>query len=611
MKNRITLLLCATLSGVQFFFAQVENNWQQRADYKMEIDMNVENYRYKGRQTLTYTNNSPEALYKVYYHLYFNAFQPGSQMDMRLQHIMDPDRRMVNEKGNSRIAALEPEGIGFIKVKQLKQNGTPLQFFVQGTILEVTLDTPIAPKEQAVFEMKFLGQVPLQIRRSGRNNKEGVALSMAQWYPKMAAYDDEGWHTDPYIAREFYGVWGDFDVKIRINKNYVVAATGYLQNPKEVGHGYATQGYTLPKLEFIKRKNTWHFKAPNVHDFTWAADKDFAHDILQTPKTTLHFFYKKTMQEKYLKAWKALQPKTAELLQYYSTHIGQYPYKQYSVIQGGDGGMEYAMCTLVTGERSLRSLFGVTAHEMAHTWFQFLLASNESKHAWMDEGFTSYISDLSEDFILGENATNPHKGAYRNYRYIVKQEDMEEPMETHSDHFDTNSAYGIASYSKGCIFLSQLEYIIGKENVAKTLKAYFKKFAFKHPKPNDIKRVAEKVSGIHLEWYLNWWARTTYTIDYTINVQNKNQVVLKRLGRMAMPLEVAVTYQDGSKELFYIPLDLMRGEKNIKATRLKDSTWGNPVYTFRTQKTIAKAEIDPSKKMADVNLENNIFIAKE
>ena len=319
-----------------------------------------------------YTNNSPEELTHVYYHLYFNAFQPNSQMDIRSRSIKDPDRRVTD-----RISKLTPEEIGYIKVGSLKQNGKNVSFNVVGTILEVTLNNPIKPGSSATFEMVYDAQVPKQIRRSGRNNAEGVALSMAQWYPKLAEYDFEGWHTPPYIAREFHGVWGNFDVKITIDKNYVVGGSGYLQNPQEIGHGYQDKSIALkvPSTE----KLTWHFKAPNVHDFMWAADPEFIHDIVKMENgIDLHFLYKSTLEENYLKNWKNLQEPTAKLMDYFSKHIGQYPYKQYSVIQGGDGGMEYAMATLITGKRKFGSLFGVTAHEMAHTWFQFLLATNEN-----------------------------------------------------------------------------------------------------------------------------------------------------------------------------------------------------------------------------------------
>lgn len=575
-----------------------QNYWQQHVDYTMDIEVDVKKYRYKGAQKLVYTNNSPDDLTHVYYHLYFNAFQPNSQMDIRSRNILDPDKRVAD-----RISKLTPEEIGFIKVRSLTQNDKNVSFKVVGTILEVTLNTPIKAGSSATFEMVYDAQVPKQIRRSGRNNKEGIALSMAQWYPKLAEYDFQGWHTPPYIAREFHGVWGDFDVKITIDKNYLVGGTGYLQNPQEIGHGY--QDKSIPLNVPSTEKLTWHFKAPNVHDFMWAADPEYTHDILTTENgIDLHFLYKSNLEEKYLKNWKELQEPTVKLMDYFSKHIGQYPYKQYSVIQGGDGGMEYAMATLITGKRKFGSLFGVTAHEMAHTWFQFLLATNESLHPWMDEGFTTYISNKAENEILKEGRNNPHKSSYLSYKTIVER-GYEESLSTHSDRYHTNWAYSTASYSKGNLFLSQLEYIIGKENTEKGLLKYYKDFSFKHPTPNDIKRVMEKVSGIHLGWYLNEWTQTTHTIDYSVKSIEAKTIILERIGQMPMPIDVEVTYLDGSSESFNIPLEMMRANKPTVATILKDWGWANPTYTFKTAKAVKSVAIDKSKLMADINEGNN------
>ncbi len=593
--------------------AQIKSNtnyWQQEVDYKMDIDMNVKTYQYKGKQKLAYTNNSPDELDKVFYHLYFNAFQPNSQMDARLHTIEDPDDRMIDKtKGESRIAKLSSSEIGYIKVNQLKQNGVKVQFQTVGTILEVHLNKPIKSGETVTFDMDFDGQVPLQIRRSGRNSKEGVALSMTQWYPKMAEYDFEGWHTPPYIAREFHGVWGNFDVTLHIDKKYVVGGTGKLQNPQEVGHGYEDKSKSLKKPS--GKKLTWKFKGENIHDFTWAADPEYIHDIFKMKNgIDLHFLYKKTLDAKYLESWKKLQPKTADLMNYFSEKIGQYPYKQYSVIQGGDGGMEYAQCTLITGKRSWNSLFGVTAHELAHTWFQFLLATNESKHPWMDEGFTTYISNKAANELLNQNVENPHARSYKGYSFVAKS-GSEEPLTTHADRYDTNRGYGIGSYSKGNVFLSQLEYIIGEENVTKTLKKYFEDFSFKHPTPNDIKRSAEKVSGIHLDWYLNEWTQTTHTIDYGVKLVKDKEVTLQRIGAMPMPIDVEVTYVDGSKEAFNIPLEIMRGNKKTSATVLKDWGWAYPTYTFKVSKPVKSVQIDKSGLMADINPLNNTFNTAE
>jgi len=558
--------------------------WQQHADYTMDIDMDVNTFQYKGKQRLVYTNNSPDVLNRVYYHLYFNAFQPGSEMDVRSRTIADPDPRV-----GSRISELKPSEIGFIKVNSLKQNGTALQHETVGTVLEVDLDKPIQPGERVTFTMDFDAQVPVQVRRSGRNNKEGVALSMTQWYPKLAEYDDEGWHADPYISREFHGVWGNFEVNLTIDKNYVVGGTGYLKGEPTVNGS----------------KKTMRFVAPNVHDFTWAADPDYIHDVYQIPNgPTLNFYYKNSLSEEHKTNWKTLQEDTAKLMTFFSENIGDYPYDQYSVIQGGDGGMEYAMCTLITGKRSYGSLLGVTAHELAHSWFQFLLATNETKHEWIDEGFTTYISTLAENSLKKAPKKNPLSRAYNSY-IAVANSGFEQPLTTHADRYALNGVYGAAAYSKGAVFLAQLGYIIGEDNLKKTLKKYFSDFAFKHPKPMDIIRTAEKLTNLELDWYFIDFAQTTNTIDYSVKTIEDTTITLERIGLMPMPIDLQVTYTDGSSEDFYIPLQMMRGEKPSSATQLNDWAWAYPTYTFNTSKAIKSVVIDPKEGMADVDRANN------
>jgi hypothetical protein len=578
--------------------------WQQKADYKIAIDLDVETHQYKGVQELTYTNNSPDTLYRVFYHLYFNAFQPGSEMDIRSRNIEDSDKRV-----GDRISKLLPSEIGFIKPQRLTQDGVLLSFEIAGTILEVDLNTPILPNKSTVFTMDWDAQIPIQVRRSGRNNAEGIAYSMTQWFPKIAEYDFEGWHAVPYIAREFHSVWGDYEVRIKLDENYIIGGTGYLQNSDKKGLGEKTKGST----------RTWHFKAPNVHDFAWAADKNFIHDTYKGPNGVILNFYYKNDPE-IIENWKNLQEKTAQLLSYFNKHIGDYPYKQYSVIQGGDGGMEYAMCTLITGKRKLESLIGVTAHELAHTWFQFLLATNESKHEWMDEGFTSYISNLAMNEIMKEGKDNPNSNSYRGYSYIATS-GKEQPQSTQADRYTTNTGYSIAAYSKGAVFLSQLEYVIGKDNLNKTLLRYYKEWAFKHPTPNDFIRVAEKVSGAELDWYLTDWTQTTNTIDYGIknivSEKEKTTITIERIGLMPMPIDIKVTYEDGKMDNFYIPLQMMRTNKpnpriGESWTVLPDWAWAYPNYSFvlKKDKRIKSIVIDDSGLMADINLENNTYNLK-
>ncbi|MFL2626434.1 MAG: M1 family metallopeptidase [Flavobacteriaceae bacterium] len=605
MKSRwflffnIAVVFCGLEIGAQRSGAS--NYWQQHVDYKIEVDVNVETAQYEGKQRVVYTNNSPDRLVRVFFHLYFNAFQPGSEMDVHSRNIADPDSRVMG-----RIEKLEKKDQGYLSVYSIKQDGVEINSHVAGTVLEVDLNKPIRPGESTVFDMAFLGQAPLIIRRAGKQNKEGVALSMAQWYPKLAEYDHEGWHASPYIGREFHGVWGDFDVKLTIDKNFVVGGTGYLQNPEavEMSSNKSTS------------KNTWHFIAPNVHDFTWAADPDYIHDILEMeggPK--LHFYYKNTLSEKQLENWKKLQPVTAKLMLFFNENIGTYPYDQYSVIQGGDGGMEYGMCTLITANRSFESLVGVTAHELAHSWFQFVLATNESKHEWMDEGFTEYYCTQAEASIMGVDEEGVFKSAYNRYRKLALS-GLEQPQTTHADRFKFNASYGVSAYTKGSIFLRQLKHIIGAIAFDKAMKNYFSLWSFKHPTPNDFIRCAEKSSGAELDWYLTDWTMTTNTIDYAVDSVTEAgdmvKVNLKRIGLMPIPIEVKVLYEGGAEENFYIPLQMMRAEKPLtkEITLLKDWAWARPIYdfTFIKKGEIKSITLDPDHKIADVNLNNNSYI---
>ncbi|WP_291098045.1 MULTISPECIES: M1 family metallopeptidase [unclassified Flavobacterium] len=623
--KKILLLSFFSLSFGNLF-AQSTTYWQQHAAYKMDVIMDVKNYQYKGKQELVYTNNSPDTLKRVFYHLYPNAFQPGSEMDARIQSIKDPDARMVNkikvdgkEIKESRIKTLKPNEIGYLKITNFKQDGVIATAKTVGTVLEVTLAKPILPNSKTTFTLDFDGQVPVQIRRSGRNNVEGVELSMSQWYPKMAEFDFEGWHADPYIAREFHGVWGDFDVKITIDKDYVLGGSGYLQNPNEIGHGYQNTGITVVYPKNTKTL-TWHFMAPMVHDFVWAADKNYMHDIVKGPNNVdLHFLYKNNPSV--IENWKKLEPLMANVMDFYNNKIGNYPYKQYSFIQGGDGGMEYAMCTLILGDGTLEGIFGTATHELGHSWFQHVLASNESEHPWMDEGFTSYIEDLALNEFADKKMENPFESAYKSY-YKLVESGKEQPQTTHGDRYDENRPYSISSYVKGSIFLSQLGYVIGQDKLAETIKRYYRDFKFKHPTPNDIKRTAERVSGANLDWYLTDWTETTNTIDYGIKEVKDNAdktiVTLERIGRMPMPIDLTVEYVDGTMESFYIPLRMMSFEKGnpnltVKRTVLSDWAWAYPTFEFSISKAksaVKKITIDPSGLMADVKRENNVYEVK-
>jgi hypothetical protein len=602
--RQASLILIALMGMV----AGAQGYWQQRANYVMDVKMDHTTHKYTGKQLLTYTNNSPEALTHVFYHLYFNAFQPGSAMDVRSRWIDDPDPRV-----GGRIAELAPNEQGYMRVKSLKYDGRVLTYSENETILEVALDKPIPPGGKAVFEMEFEGQVPLQIRRSGRTNAEGIDYSMSQWYPKLCEYDARGWHPNPYIGREFHGVWGDFEVNITIDKKYSMGATGILQNPEEIGKGYESPGMKMKKVDGPNL--IWRWKAQNVHDFVWGADPDYVHETAQVPDgPILHFLYQN--DPAYAENWKQLRDKTVKAFQFLSNRFGKYPYPQYSVIQGGDGGMEYPMATLITGNRKLPSLVGVTVHEAVHSWYQGILATNESLYSWMDEGFTSYASSECMDYLFtGGGMPGDHSNAYEGYLEIVR-DGKEEALDTHADHFNTNRAFGVASYNKGEVYLAQLEYVIGRDAFDRGMLKYFDTWKFKHPTDEDFLRVMETESGMVLDWYNEYFVHTTKTIDYAVTQVvgggGKTGIALTRKGEMPMPVEMELTLRDGNKVLYYVPLDLMRGEKpkgNYTGTRevLTDWKWVDVDYTVIVNypiEQIASITIDPERKVADTDRSN-------
>jgi aminopeptidase N len=311
--------------------------------------------------------------------------------------------------------------------------------------------------------------------------------------------------------------------------------------------------------------------------------------------------------------------------------FGKYPYKQYSFVHGGDGGMEYPMGTLISGPS-----LGTAFHEWMHSWYQGMLGTNESMYAWMDEGFASYAAALIEgyyyDFEFRKHPENKglqqgldrlmkqlpafHGSAYEGYFALVKS-GLEEPLSTHADHFNTNFAYSLGSYSKGEVFLEQLGYIIGAANRDKVLHEYYRLWRFKHPNSSDFIRVAEKVSGMQLDWYKEYWINTSKTIDYAIDSlweeAGKTKIRLKMLGKMPMPVDVVLQYQDGTKELICIPQYLSFGAKPAEDSSMPRTIeepwkWTSPTYSFYVNRRLTDLkiiEIDPSQRMADINRKNN------
>lgn len=611
--NKLGAVIIFTLI-VSFTKAQPDR-WQQRIKYQITVDVNVSTNCFAGVEKIDYWNNSPDTLNRLFFHTYWNAFQPNSMMDVRSRElgqiqiatgrnntpIYDWDSRVKD-----RIQHLKPEEIGYDTVQSVKINGVNEKLVWHETILEVKLDKPILPHSKTNLDLTFSCQVPLQVRRSGRDNAEGIRYSMSQWYPKMVEYDYQGWNANPYIAREFYGVWGDYDVNITIDKTYMVAASGTLQNANEIGFGYEQAG--IPVRQPAGNTLTWKFSGQTIHDFVWAADPTFTMQKRQVKNGPLLYVVYKKVDSVEAK-WKQLADTMQFVYPFIAKTFGSYPYKNYTFIQGGDGGMEYPMATLIKN-----ASIGTGIHEWMHSWYQGMMGSNESLYPWMDEGFASY-AEARVTAWLHRDTGFAYNGAYRGYFNLAKS-GKEEPMSTHSDHYNTNFAYSAAAYSKGATFMAQLGYIVGDSVLDKILLQYYNDWRFKHPNPNDFIRVAEKVSGIELQWYKEYWVYTTKTIDYAVGdintVDNKTFVTLKRVGYMPMPLDVLVTFKDGTREMHYVPMNLMYGlkprENYLNRIVHEDWKWTDTEYHLQISHGIGdikEIEIDPSKRLADINRINN------
>ncbi len=642
MKKKLFLFVIASIVFANFSNAQADR-WQQHIDYKIKAALDVTNNIVKGTEDLVYTNNSPDTLRKVYFHMYWNAFQPNSSMDIRSRELgknllnfrrgaitasnatmlgqeasQDWDRRV-----RDRIQKLSPTEIGYQRISQILINGKAQKLIEHETILEVQLTQAIVPKTSIKMNMQFEAQVPVQIRRSGRDNAEGVRYSMSQWYPKMVEYDYQGWNANAYIAREFYGVWGNYDVTLSLDKSYMVAATGVLQNPNAVADKFGNL--------------SWNFKGNNIHDFMWAADNHYKHLSKEVRKGLTFHVYFKEKNASSDSAWANVLWAAEKALPFMEKKFGAYPYPVYSFVQGGDGGMEYGMGTLLKGPG-----LGTVFHEWMHSWYQHILGTNESLFPWMDEGFTSYAEDdisywYNNNYALVSPYINEKEkarlkveienaktqlpaiqfGNYAGYLTLAKS-GIEEPMSTHSDHYNYNYSYSSAAYSKGATFLGLLGYIVSDSLRDIVLTNYYSTWKFKHPNANDFTRVAEKTSGLQLQWLKEYWVNSTKTIDYGLNnievsANNANAIIsIQRNGKFPMPIEVLITYKDGTSELHYIPLDLMLGTKPAEGTIKRiihtEWQWVAPSYTFETSKPLSalkSIEIDPSQRMPDINRSNN------
>lgn len=615
------LLLFAVLSN-SILFAQ--DYWQQEVNYKIEVRLDDVNNFLHGNETFEYINNSPEALDKIYIHLWANAYKDGESALAKQQY----------NNGNDQLKYGSDSIKGFIDSLDFKVNGVKTNWYFEefnDDIAIIELSTPLNSGESLMINTPFRVKIPNgSISRLGH---VGESFQITQWYPKPAVYDKDGWHQMPYLNQgEFYSEFGSFDVSITLPKNYVVGSTGDLQTQSEIDFlnekaaltELAIQsGYNYVSFEDEKKENgfpassseykTIRYTQKNVHDFAWFADKRYT--VLKGEVKLPHSGRTVTTWAMYTPRESKLWVKSLEYLHdaiyYYSLWNGDYPYNNVTAVDGtisAGGGMEYPNVTVIGGSGNDYQLEVVIVHEVGHNWFYGQLGTNERVHGWMDEGMntlnevrymqTKYpknkaLSDMMFNGVMHFNDLSHHDMADLSYRMFTAL-GMDQPIETHSACF-TSANYGAVMYMKTGLVFFYLKAYLGEELFDKSMQAYYEEWEFKHPQPEDMQRSLEKASGKNLSWLFKDLIQTTNQIDYKIKrvkeTENGYLVKVKTKGNVDGPIIVNGMYQDsivtttiiepGNKineiEINGVQIDEVRIDKNkdIPELNRQNNTWAD------------------------------------
>lgn len=585
--------------------------WQNSADYNLEATLDDKTHTVSGNITIHYTNNSPETLDFIWLYLEQNRFTENSRGTLT-----------TPVQGNRYSGDVEG-GFELKNISAKTKTGTSSKHIITDTRMQLWLDKPLEAKGGKVeIKMDFKFKVPVEgMDRMGRLEvKDGTIYAIAQWYPRVAVFDDVvGWNTDPYLgAGEFYCEYGNYDVKITAPANQTVVCSGVLQNPKDVftkeQQTRWAQAEKSDKTVYIIKPEevgkpvasvksdgmlTWHFKMENTRDVAWAASKAFIWDAarmnLGDGKTGLaQSVYPKESDGK--NAWSRSTEFTKASVEFYSKTYFTYPYHNAINVAASVGGMEYPGVSFCHYQSKGEDLWGVTDHEFGHNWFPMIVGSNERRYPWMDEGFNTFINHYStEAFNNGEFPTttdNPKNIV----RYLMYEN--RESIDTYPDVANTmNLAY--TAYYKPAVGLYLLrEYILGGERFDNAFKSYIHTWAYKHPQPNDFFNHMENVAGEDLSWFWKGWFYgngnidlgisevKSYSGDYLITVENDGQI--------PMPVQLQVIYDDNSKEEISLPVEIWQ----------RGNSW---THLLKTTKQVQRVVLDPNKMLPDVNVLNDTW----
>lgn len=585
--------------------------WQNSADYHLSVSLNESKKEITGTAEIKYTNNSPDKLSFLWLQLDQNLFAKDSRGNA------------VVPLSGSRNGAHGETFDGGYTIKSVKLDGKEVKYTITDTRMQVDLPVELKARggvAKIAIEYSFISPEYGSDRMGVQDTKNGKIFTMAQWYPRMCVYDDVmGWNTLPYVgASEFYLEYGDITANITVPANHYVVASGELLNENEVYSKEETNRWNQarnsdktvmirPESEIGKNKSsgtkTWKFKITQARDFAWASSASF---ILDAARINLPNGKKSLAISAYPvestgeKAWGRSTEYTKAAIEHYSNKWYGYTYPAATNVAGNEGGMEYPGIVFCHMDSKGEDLWGVTDHEFGHNWFPMIVGSNERLFAWMDEGFNTFINEIStEAFNKGEYYRKKHLGQAGNFF----MNDNLEPVMVGPDNMKERSIAALAYYKPGAGLSILRESILGPEKFDKAFRTYIDRWVFKHPTPWDFFHTMENVSGEELTWFWRGWFFNKWKIDQAVksakyidgDFKKGVQITVENIGQLPMPTTVQLKFKDGTSKNVRIPIEVWK----------RNTEW---TFKVDSDKEIKEVQIDPDSQIPDTNLNNNSLV---
>lgn len=587
--------------------------WQQRADYTIRATLDTAAGRITAIEQVRYTNHSPDTLRFVWMQLDQNLFRPGSVGSLLVtaesrfggagfaggfdltsltqSSPPAPPAPPVVPRGRRRSPA------NVVAPPSLPVPATPLQYRVDDTMMYVELAQPLAPGTRTVFDLAYHFTVPEH--GADRMGRDGSLYEIAQWYPRMAVYDDvHGWNTDQYLGQgEFYLEYGDIDYEVTLPAGYIVAGSGTLLNPEQVltpaqrarlaaavksdstiaivTPDEVASGAARPKQDGTL---TWRFRAERVRDVAWAASPEYQWDASGWDGILAQAYYRPSARD----IWQDAARMSRYSILEYSTKWFRYPYPQISAVEGPVSGMEYPMVAMEARSDDGPDLYNVITHEIGHMWYPMMVGSDERRYAWMDEGFNTFINTFSEEDYWQRDDSETRR-TERHFVTSLDQTPTAQPIMTPANRYRNTDNLGALAYVKPSIMLLALRNkVLGPEVFDTAFREYTRRWVFKHPQPADFFRTMEEVSGRDLAWFWRGFFFTTAALDQSVESVKQGPdgialVTLRSLGAAVMPVELELGFADGTTQIVKLPVEIWYGG-NRYVYRLIP---GNPIVGAR------------------------------